>query len=60
MKTKKEKKNLKSPNKKALKKKIISPKLELLRPSIQTPDKKLVLGENQIKNIPKNTESLVT
>jgi hypothetical protein len=60
MKTKKEKRNLKSPNEQPIRKKMMSPKLDLLRPSNQTADKKPVLGENKIKNIPRHTESILT
>ena len=54
MRSKKEKRTIRSANDHAIRKKVISPKLDILRPSHQPLEKKPVIGENKIKNIPKN------
>lgn len=44
MKARKDKRNLKSANDHGIRKKVISPKLDLLRPSNTNIDKKLIVG----------------
>lgn len=56
MKMRKEKGNIKSPKNYITRKKLTSPKLDLLKPSNPTHEKRSNLGENKIKTIPKNSE----
>ena len=56
MKTRKEKRSIKSANDHGLRKKVVSPKLDILRPSNQGNEKKPILGENKIKNAPRMSE----